>query len=110
RVFFEVRTSVLVDYGIYSVEGQLRRVRSEDPHEVPAKPYSDKLGKDGKLTPEERQRRFANNLCLFCGGAGHSASACPKKTSSASKARAAKATPAQDPAPAAAPAAKESKN
>ncbi|KAI0354463.1 hypothetical protein OH77DRAFT_1404968 [Trametes cingulata] len=82
----------------------------KSPAKSPAKLYSDKLGKVGKLTPEERQRRFANNLCLFCRGAGHSASACPKKTSSASKARAAKATPAQDPAPAAAPAAKESKN
>ncbi|KAI0349355.1 hypothetical protein OH77DRAFT_1582321, partial [Trametes cingulata] len=38
------------------------------PAKSPAKPYSDKLGKDGKLTPEERQRRLANNLCLFCGG------------------------------------------
>lgn len=55
------------------------------------KPYADKLGKDGKLTPEERQRRFANNLCLFCAAPGHSASACPKKSSSAVKARAATA-------------------
>ncbi|KAJ3004040.1 hypothetical protein NUW54_g5000 [Trametes sanguinea] len=36
-------------------------------------PYSDKLGKDGKLTQEERQCWFANNLCLFCGGPGHTA-------------------------------------
>ena len=49
---------------------------------------SSKLGKDGKLTPEERSRRFANNLCMFCGGAGHKASECPKNTSSASKAKA----------------------
>ncbi|RDX41776.1 hypothetical protein OH76DRAFT_1331384, partial [Lentinus brumalis] len=42
-----------------------------------AKPYADKLGQDGKLTPEERQRRFAANLCLFCGGSGHTADACP---------------------------------
>ena len=76
---------------------------------APAKTYSDKLGKDGKLTPEERQRRFANNLCLFCGGAGHTASACPKKTSAATKGRAAQANPAPAaPAPAAAP--KEPKN
>ena len=56
----------------------------------PPKPYADKLGKDGKLTSEERQRRFANHLCLFCGGAGHNVDACPKK-SAAAKARAAKA-------------------
>jgi len=46
-----------------------------------------KLGKDGKLTPAERIRRFANNLCLFCGGVGHIAKECPKPSSSAAKAR-----------------------
>lgn len=76
---------------------------------TPAKPYADKLGKDGKLSPEERQRRFTNNLCLFCGGAGHSANACPKKTSSAAKARAATAG-APAPAAAAPEAPKEPKN
>jgi hypothetical protein len=48
---------------------------------------SDKLGKDGKLTHQERQRRFDNNLCMFCGGVGHVAKDCPKSTSSASKAK-----------------------
>jgi len=46
-----------------------------------------KLGKNGKLTPAERIRRFANNLCLFCGGVGHIAKECPKPSSSAAKAR-----------------------
>jgi hypothetical protein len=57
-------------------------------------PIADKLGKDGKLTQQERQRRFDNNLCMFCGGTGHTANACPKSSSSASKAkgRAAQAT------------------
>ena len=49
---------------------------------------SDKLGKDGKLTPQERQRRFDNNLCMFCGRTGHSARDCPKSSSSTSKAKA----------------------
>ena len=40
-----------------------------------------KLGQDGKLTPEERQRRFDNNLCLFCGIGGHKANECRKRTS-----------------------------
>jgi hypothetical protein len=59
-------------------------------------PLADKLGKDGKLTQQERQRRFDNNLCMFCGGTGHTANACPKSSSSASKAkgRAAQATDA----------------
>src|SRR5882762_632064 len=47
----------------------------------------DKLGKDGKLTVTERARRFANNLCLFCGGVGHTAKECPKSSSSAAKAK-----------------------
>ena len=49
---------------------------------------ADKLGKDGKLTQQERQRRFNNNLCMFCGGVGHTAKDCPKSSSSASKAKA----------------------
>ena len=49
---------------------------------------SDKLGKDGKLTQQERQRRFDNNLCMFCGGVGHTAKDCNKATSSAAKAKA----------------------
>ena len=52
---------------------------------------SEKLGKDGKLTPQERQRRFDNNLCMFCGRSGHVAKECPKSTSSSAKARSAKA-------------------
>lgn len=73
------------------------------PAKTPPKPYADKLGKDGKLTPEERQRRFANNLCLRCGGSGHTAANCTVPA----KARAAQ-VPAAPPtvAPAAAPVAK----
>jgi hypothetical protein len=54
------------------------------------RPHVEKLGKDGKLTQEERRRRFDNNLCMFCGGVGHIAKDCPKSTSSSAKARAAK--------------------
>ena len=63
--------------------------------------FSDKLGKDGKLTQQERQRRFDNNLCLFCGGSGHTAKDCPKSSSSASKikARAAQANEKATPEP-----------
>jgi len=42
---------------------------------------SDKLGKDGKLTSEERKRRFDMNLCMFCGATGHKAKDCPKSGS-----------------------------
>jgi len=56
-----------------------------------------KLGKDGKLTAEERQRRIDNKLCLFCGGTGHMARDCPKRNKD-SKARSA-TTKATEPAP-----------
>ena len=59
---------------------------------------SDKLGKDGKLTQAERTRRF-NNLCLFCGGVGHTAKECPKSSSSAMKAKAHAAQTKSDSAP-----------
>jgi hypothetical protein len=49
---------------------------------------SDILGKDGKLTTQERQRRFDNNLCLFCGGTGHMVNACPKSLAKAFAAKA----------------------
>ena len=39
-----------------------------------------KLGKDGKLTPQERQCCMDNSLCLFCGKIGHIAKECPKLT------------------------------
>ena len=51
-------------------------------------PLADKLGKDRKLTQHERQRQFDNNLCMFCGGVGHTTANCPKSSSSASKAKA----------------------
>jgi len=49
---------------------------------------TNKLGKDGKLTADECKRHLDNNLCMFCGGTGHFADNCPKKTKKA-KARAA---------------------
>ncbi|KIN92803.1 hypothetical protein M404DRAFT_172596 [Pisolithus tinctorius Marx 270] len=58
-----------------------------------SKPEPSKLGKDGKLTPEERKRRIDGNLCMFCRGSGHFADKCPKKTGKA-KARAAATTEA----------------
>src|ERR1700678_404842 len=49
--------------------------------------YSDKL-KNGKLTPQEHQRRMDNELCLYCGETGHKAGNCNKQSSSSSKAKA----------------------
>ncbi|KAI0993685.1 hypothetical protein K3495_g14499 [Podosphaera aphanis] len=36
------------------------------------------LGPDGRLTPQERQRRFDLKLCVRCGKPGHRAATCPK--------------------------------
>ena len=45
-----------------------------------------KLGKDGKLTPQEHQHCMDNSLCLFCGKTGHVAKECPKPTAVAARA------------------------
>ena len=42
-----------------------------------------KLGKDGKLTADERKRCLDNNLCMFCRGTGHFADKCHKKAKQA---------------------------
>ena len=55
--------------------------------------YASKLGKDSKLTPQERLCRINKNLCLCCGASSHQASNCPK-CQAATKARASKTTPA----------------
>ncbi|KIO03793.1 hypothetical protein M404DRAFT_144805 [Pisolithus tinctorius Marx 270] len=48
-----------------------------------SKPKPSKLGKDGKLTPEECKHHIEGNLCMFCGGPGHFTEKCPKKTGKA---------------------------
>jgi hypothetical protein len=35
--------------------------------------------KPARLTPEERARRFKENLCLYSGAAGHTVADCPNK-------------------------------
>ena len=45
-----------------------------------------KLGKDGKLTPQECQCHMDNSLCLFCRKTGHIAKECPKSTAIAAQA------------------------
>jgi len=50
---------------------------SQSSSNSPRKPnLSGKLTTDNKLTDEERQRRMANNLCLYCGKEGHKAIDC----------------------------------
>jgi len=52
----------------------------------PASDALPKLGKDGKLTPQERQCCMDNKLCLFCGTAGHITKDCAKAASSKAQA------------------------
>jgi hypothetical protein len=46
---------------------------------------TEKLGPDGRLKKEERDYRFANKLCLFCGKAGHVLRDCRKRLASDKK-------------------------
>ena len=55
----------------------------------PKKPdFSDVLGPDGKLLPEEKERRKKHNLCLICASKDHFSDKCPSRKTPA-KARAA---------------------
>jgi hypothetical protein len=54
---------------------------------------SDKLGKDGKLKGDERERRIKEGLCLYCGKPGHVAADCNKAATA--KARASKVEPTE---------------
>ncbi len=56
----------------------------------------------GKLTAEEKDRRFKNKLCLYCGKPGHMARACNKKKENDARPRnpvTARATTTQEEAP-----------
>ena len=66
---------------------------SSEPKKMSTPDYASKLRKDGKLTPQERERRIDKNLCLCCGASSHRASDCPKGQAAA-KACASKTTPA----------------
>ena len=67
--------------------------KSSEPKKTLTPNLFSKLGKDGKLTPQERQHRLDENLCLFCGTPDHRAANCNKATAAA-KAHASKTTPA----------------
>ena len=54
----------------------------------PKEDLSKKLGKDGKLTPAERQRRIDAGTCLWCDKPGHKANVCPLNTTKARMAKA----------------------
>jgi hypothetical protein len=54
---------------------------------------SDKLGKDGKLKGDKRERRIKEGLCLYCGKPGHVAADCNK--AAVAKAHASKVEPTE---------------
>lgn len=51
------------------------------PSHVPNSPEPMQLGRS-RLTPEERECHFRENLCLYCGGSGHKALKCSIKLGS----------------------------
>ena len=55
----------------------------------PSPDLTGKLGKDRKLTPQERQHRMDNSLCLFCRKTGNIAKECLKLSAIAAQACAA---------------------
>ena len=57
---------------------------------------TDKLGKEGKLTPQEQQQCMDGGLCLLCASSSHMIKDCPKAT----RGRAAQVTDATDSLPA----------
>ena len=72
--------------------GSLNKGKSSEPKKTLTPNLSSKLGKDGKLTPQERQRCLDQNLCLFCGAPDHRAADC-NKAAAAVKACTSKTTP-----------------
>lgn len=42
------------------------------------RPWNNNLDANGRLRPEERERRMRNNLCLVCAASGHRAADCPR--------------------------------
>ncbi|KAF8222524.1 hypothetical protein L208DRAFT_1222699, partial [Tricholoma matsutake] len=69
-----------------SAWGNSTNQQSSTTKNTPKLSISDKLGKDGKLTAEEREHRMRERLYLYCSEEGHVAGNCPK--SKAAKARA----------------------
>jgi len=59
--------------------------KSSKPASFSAPDLSSKLGKDGKLTAEERKQCIDNKLCLFCGSTRHSTHDRQKSSSCATK-------------------------
>ena len=72
--------------------------KSSEPKKTLTPNLSSKLGKDRKLTPQERQCHLDKNLCLFCGAPDYRAADCNKanykKAAVAAKAHTSKTTPA----------------
>ena len=74
-----------------SRKGTNNNGNSRSSNSAKAPNLSSKLGKDGKLLPEERQRRVDQGLCLLCTSKGHMVKDCPKsstKTASSSNTKA----------------------
>jgi len=53
-------------------------VSSSSKDKTKPNPLANKLGKNGKLTGDERECRIKEGLCLYCGKYGHVAQDCSK--------------------------------
>src|SRR3984957_2860193 len=98
RIIITTTTATTIRTKIKKPNSSNNRSASQNP-ERKKTDLGEKLGQDGKLTPAERSCRFANNLCVFCSGVGHTAKDCSKAAKA--KGRAAQVTssdgkPAED--------------
>jgi hypothetical protein len=84
--------------------GQQSSGNSSSQPEKKKKPYADKLDPRGKIKQEERDRRKKNNLCMYCGGGGHTAENCKKRPADQQQASGKAATTAPSATPQVAPA------
>ena len=63
----------------YSSVPTQRQTHSPAPLDSPTPMEIDMTRRRGPLSDEEKQRRRANRMCLYCGGPGHIAIHCPHR-------------------------------
>ena len=74
-----VRSRLEPTYASLATRPLSRQSSNITPTDVPTPMEIEATGRRGPLSDEEKQRRRANRLCLYCGGLGHIAINCPNR-------------------------------
>ena len=74
-----VRSRVEPTYASVAARPLSRQSSNITPMDVPTPMEIEATRRRGPLSDEEKQRRRANRLCLYCGGPGHIAINCPNR-------------------------------